>query len=117
MDLKKRSGEDIRIIDDDIDDYNTNDDYDKRATKTFPIKYIVELKETATDQIYDVIKSSVNATATTSIYDFQGEVQTACCVGLFNQGNSIVHQCFPVTVRLFTLISNTNHNETYDFEM
>lgn len=77
LDLRTRFGENIRIIDDDIDDYGTNDDYDQETAKNIPTKYIVELKEAATDQIDDVVKSTVNLTTTTSIYDFQGEMNDA----------------------------------------
>lgn len=66
----------IKIISDD-EEYNSGEDYsqDVAVAQRLPDKYIVELKETRKDQIENVIKSTtVNITATTSIYDFQGKL-------------------------------------------
>lgn len=55
-----------------IEDYDSNEDYDQETPQNVPDKFVVELKQTRSDEIDDVIKSTVNITTTTSIYDFQG---------------------------------------------
>lgn len=71
--LASHFSENIRIIE--SDDYDSNEDYtNPEILQNIPIKYVVELKEATEDQIDNVIKSTVNITATTSIYDFHGEL-------------------------------------------
>lgn len=65
--------ENIEIIEDD-DDYGSSEDYSQDTTQNIPNKYIVELKEASENQIDDVMKSTVNTTTPTSIYDFQGKL-------------------------------------------
>jgi len=74
---------DVRLIDD--EEYDSHEEWQQQDTTTqqtsIPEQYVVELRQTNSDQLDDVIQSTVNISTTTSIYDFQGKYKRRVKIG------------------------------------